>query len=202
MFRRCRSPWGSITQESFPVGLSTGVPACFFRFPGKDVGSGRRNPSTSTPPGPASRCRLSTPGKNCRSGIPAHSQAGTHFVTSGRRIDRIRRAGRPGDIGGLPRATFFARIRPFKNGLLAQLVEQWTLNPTVEGSNPSRPTSNSTARGGASRPFSFLEPDYNPVRYWASAWIWSSVSFWAVTDITPLSLVRLPSRKSLSCLTR
>jgi hypothetical protein len=26
------------------------------------------------------------------------------------------------------------------NGPLAQLVEQWTLNPLVEGSNPSRPT--------------------------------------------------------------
>ena len=26
-------------------------------------------------------------------------------------------------------------------GSLAQLVEQWTLNPLVEGSNPSRPTS-------------------------------------------------------------
>jgi hypothetical protein len=47
-------------------------------------------------------------------------------------------------------------VRPINNGIslpysrtpwivnsgpLAQLVEQWTLNPLVEGSNPSRPTS-------------------------------------------------------------
>ena len=29
---------------------------------------------------------------------------------------------------------------PHLTGPLAQLVEQWTLNPLVEGSNPSRPT--------------------------------------------------------------
>ena len=39
-----------------------------------------------------------------------------------------------------PAARFFARIRPFKKGLLAQLVEQWTLNPTVASSNLARPT--------------------------------------------------------------
>src|SRR5437868_15200120 len=47
-----------------------------------------------------------------------------------------------------PTARFFARIRPFekradlplRNGLLAQLVEQWTLNPTVASSNLARPT--------------------------------------------------------------
>ena len=32
------------------------------------------------------------------------------------------------------------RIRVCDFGPLAQLVEQWTLNPLVEGSNPSRPT--------------------------------------------------------------
>src|SRR5581483_2341694 len=34
-------------------------------------------------------------------------------------------------------------------GLLAQLVEQWTLNPTVEGSNPSRPTKRPRGRRAA-----------------------------------------------------
>ena len=62
-----------------------------------------------------------------------------------------------------PAARFFARIRPFekraelplRNGLLAQLVEQWTLNPTVASSNLARPTKN--AKGMASAiPFLFV----------------------------------------------
>ena len=38
----------------------------------------------------------------------------------------------------------FETHRPphLQNGPLAQLVEQWTLNPLVEGSNPSWPTKN------------------------------------------------------------
>src|SRR3954464_11001425 len=39
-----------------------------------------------------------------------------------------------------PYFAFFDRIRGFKKGLLAQLVEQWTLNPTVASSILARPT--------------------------------------------------------------
>src|SRR5690606_3585408 len=39
---------------------------------------------------------------------------------------------------GLPLAT----ARPERDGPLAQLVEQWTLNPLVVGSSPTRPTTN------------------------------------------------------------
>lgn len=37
------------------------------------------------------------------------------------------------------KSKFLPRIS-FPYGLLAQLVEQWTLNPSVAGSNPSQPT--------------------------------------------------------------
>ena len=43
---------------------------------------------------------------------------------------------------------FLLEFAPSKNGLLAQLVEQWTLNPTVASSNLARPTRN--AKGTAS----------------------------------------------------
>ncbi len=47
-------------------------------------------------------------------------------------------------VGGYNRLAtpllFFVRMRPSRKGLLAQLVEQWTLNPTVASSNLARPT--------------------------------------------------------------
>ena len=62
---------------------------------------------------------------------------------------------------------FLLEFAPLKNGLLAQLVEQWTLNPTVASSNLARPTTNEKGTAAAV-PFCFASPRPGLVRYCAS----------------------------------
>src|SRR5258706_3519940 len=80
------------------------------------------------------------PDKNagCRPGATYPRTAGTWHRTTGEAIQ------------GFPASPldFLLEFAPSKNGLLAQLVEQWTLNPTVASSNLARPTRN--AKGMAS----------------------------------------------------
>ena len=48
-------------------------------------------------------------------------------------------------IEGLVFLSQFCMIASLLNGPLAQSVEQWTFNPLVEGSSPSRPTTSGPA---------------------------------------------------------
>ncbi len=93
-------------------------------------------------------------------------------------------AQREREIRGFPALSldFLLEFAPSKNGLLAQLVEQWTLNPTVASSNLARPTRND--KGTASTvPFCFSPVHQRLVRYWANASICSSVRFLTVGPI-------------------
>src|SRR5438552_8776143 len=94
------------------------------------------------------------------------------------------------NCGRLPtteRTRIDARLSP-PCGPLAQLVEQGTLNPKVEGSNPSRPTLECPLEGAFSR------VGGGPSHFWGTHFGSSGKKSWVSTGVQARDHIRDPGQ--------